>query len=345
MALLFCDSFDHYTTPSQKWDSALGPNVTIATAAARNGSNGLKMVHNFNTNNHVIKNVTPAATGFVGFAFLVNNYSDPAPIVVAAFMDGSTYQVGISINSTGQFSASCNGTLLGTASAAMGFGAWHYVEVKATISATVGVVVLKVDGVTLINLTGQNTKGSANATFSGIQLGMTGNIGGSSITVYYDDVYYCDASGSFNNTYLGDIAIKCVFPTANGTTNNFTLGGSTPAATNWQSVKETVPDDGVTYVADGTLNDIDRYTFPAITGNTVLAAVINMRTTKDDATARSVRGAIKSSSTTGDTGTDLVVTQTTYADLQGISESDPNTSAIWTVTNFNAAEFGVKVTL
>ena len=98
-----------------------------------------------------------------------------------------------------------------------------------------------------------------------------------------------------------------------------------------------------TYLLDSTVSDISRFTFPAVTASAIKAAVMNLRVRKDDVSTRSVRGAIKSSATLGDTGTDLVLSLS-YATLQGISESDPNTSAAWTPTALNAAEFGIKTT-
>jgi hypothetical protein len=226
---------------------------------------------------------------------------------------------------------------------------WYYLEVKVTIDGSAGICELKQDGTFYIQLTSQNTKATSNSTVDGVYFGspyssLSNSIYISFSTTYMDDIYICDSSGSLNNTYLGDVKVICGMPTGNGSTVNFTIGGSSPAATHWQSVNEIPPDDGVTYVSDGTLNDIERFTFGAITATNVLAVGINIRVTKDDATVRTIRGAIKSSSTVGDTGTDLAVPQTSYAFLQAISETDPNTSAAWTTAAVNAAEFGVKIT-
>lgn len=98
-----------------------------------------------------------------------------------------------------------------------------------------------------------------------------------------------------------------------------------------------------TYLLDSTVSDISRFTYPAVTASAIKAVVMNLRVRKDDASTRSVRGAVKSSATLGDTGTDLLLSLS-YATLQGVSESDPNTSAAWTPTALNAAEFGIKTT-
>ncbi len=122
---------------------------------------------------------------------------------------------------------------------------------------------------------------------------------------------------------------------------NTTPGGTTPDGSSLVWTNLGVGED--TYLSSNTVGDISRFTFPAITASSIKAAVINLRARKDDVSTRSVRGAIKSGATLGDTGTDLILSQT-YQTLQGISEVDPATSAAYTQAGFNAAEFGIKTT-
>ncbi len=120
--------------------------------------------------------------------------------------------------------------------------------------------------------------------------------------------------------------------------------GANPGAANWMAVSENPPDDNNSYVTDATVSDQDRYTFPAIAASQVFAVVVNMRAEKDDAAVRTIRAVTKSGATTADNGSDFALTQNSYADFQGIFETDPNTSAAWTQAGVNAAEFGVKTT-
>lgn len=340
--LVFCDSFDHYSTLSQKWDTVLN-SIAITTAAARTGLNGARVI----SNGQAKRNVATNASAFLGFAFNMS-VAMTTGADICSFYDGSTEQVSIACDTTGHLIAirggnglASSGTTLGTSTAAITFGSWHYIEVKVVISPTVGVVEVKVDGVVVLSLTGQNTRQTANSSFGQIAIGCSANSGG---TFFYDDLYYEDTTGSFNTNYLGDTAIKCVVPSGNGTLNQWTIAGSSPAATHWQGVNEIPPDDGVTFESDGTLNDIDRFTFPAVTGASVFAAVVNMRANLNVAGTRSIRGAALSGGTAGVSPTDLPL-NTTFADYQGILEVDPNTSAAWTIAAVNAAEFGAKVTV
>jgi hypothetical protein len=52
-------------------------------------------------------------------------------------------------------------------------------------------------------------------------------------------VYFNDAAGSMNNTFLGNVRVKSQFTASAGDSTQFTIGGSAPAATNWQSVLNT----------------------------------------------------------------------------------------------------------
>jgi hypothetical protein len=134
-------------------------------------------------------------------------------------------------------------------------------------------------------------------------------------------------------------------PTTDNHVTTVVVGsGANPGAANWMAVSEIPPDDSNSYVTDATPGDIDRYTFASVAGSQVKAVVVNMRADKDDSGTRTIRAACKSGSTTADSGTDLPLTLGSYADLQGIFPTDPNTGIAWTISGVNAAEFGVKTT-
>jgi hypothetical protein len=339
MSLLFVDSYDHYTTLLQKWDSTSGNGSgVIGTGSARTGLNGVALGGSSQGFN-IFKNIPARNSIVMGFA--INVQSGTTKLIWSAG-DANGTHISLQLGTGSlQFFRGAGSTAIGPASTiVVPSGSFVYIEVKVLISSTVGTVECHVNGVTAIPSTGSlNTQGSTttNITFVGI--------GGPQTTSwFFDDVYVCDTLGTANNNFLGNTAIKCVLPTANGTTNQWTKAGSTPAATNWQSVNENPPDDGVTLVQDATVGHIDRYTFPAITANTVAAVVVNLRANEDAVGTRSIRAAVKSGATLGDNGVDFAL-NTTFTDYQGIFETDPNTAAAWAVAAVNAAEFGEKVTV
>lgn len=354
MTMLFCDSFDHYATGqmAQKYNSvsvALSQ-PSISSSNARNGSQCLQAGNAGGSACWVTVAIANRATIFVGFAFQPVANQNTNSYCILALNDGATSQLLFYLNPN--MTISCyrqnTGNLLGTSASAFKTGLYTYFEVKATIDPSAGVVQVRFNGQTdaQLNLTGQNTRASANSQVNGVLIGQVLGSANTANTLYFDDFYICDTNGSFNNNFLGDITVQAVLPNANGTTNNWTKGGSTINANNYQQVNENPPDGDTTYVIDNNIGDIDRYLYPAIvpTAGTVDAVVVWPYARKDDAGLRSIRAATKSGSTLGDNGSDLALNQQ-YAYFMGLFESDPNTSAAWTLANAEAAEFGVKLTV
>jgi hypothetical protein len=112
---------------------------------------------------------------------------------------------------------------------------------------------------------------------------------------------------------------------------------------NFEFVNEPVQDGDNSYLSDSTPTDQERYTYPSVSATSVFGVNVKAIMRKDDVGTRTARLVAKSGGTVGDNGTDLPLS-TTYGVLSGVFEADPNTSAAWTVSNANAAEFGVKVT-
>jgi hypothetical protein len=395
-SLLFVDSFDDYTTPSQRW-----PGIDIGffmqTSGARTGTQCLESGNN--GNDLAPQNFVPRASYIVGFAVKVNNVPiSETRAIILVDGTGPTDQVTLTVDAGGTIRVrrgGSGGTLLGTASSILPFGAWHYLEFKCTINSAAGVVQVWLDGVSILSLTGQNTQSTGNANAGVVR------IANFATHSNFDDLYILDPTIGAYSGPLGDVKMVCSMPSGNGTTNNYTTtfasfinghtyvvgetfkdsnnnvqrctvggtaagsaptwattggvtttsGGATfvvlgsganPGAANWMAVSEIPPDDNSSYVTDATPGDIDRYTFPSIAGSTVKAVAVNIRGEKDDAGTRTIRAAVKSASTTADSGTDLALSLSSYADFQGVFETDPNTGVPWTVAGVNAAEFGLK---
>lgn len=64
-----------------------------------------------------------------------------------------------------------------------------------------------------------------------------------------------------SSAYPGPTKNETLFPTAAGDSAQWTIAGSSPAATNWQSVKDNPPDDAVTLVSSTTNAQQDFYKF------------------------------------------------------------------------------------
>lgn len=327
--LRFIDSFNHYVTAdiTKKWTADSG-NSIVASVGRRSGA-ALKTL-NANTD----LGVAAVASGIVGAAI---QFIDSTALNkdFLKFRDGGTTHVFFTIDGSGHISVSRgDSTLLATSTLTVGTGAYHYMEFKVLISDTVGTVRVKVDGTDFINISGVDTKNSANATFDGLRL--SGN------ATYFNDFYYCDTTGTTNNDFLGDCRVDAYLPSGNGNSSVLIndLGNST---NNYTHVDEAAPNSDTDYVQSATPGDKDTYNFADMSHSpaSIFGVQVLLCAKKDDAGARSITTVTRRSSTDYDGAT--VALSTSYLYYPQIREVDPSTSAAWTQTNLNAAEFGAKI--
>ncbi len=337
MALRFCDSFDHYAIGDilKKWTdnySAAGSLVS-----ARNGS-GLRLG---NIQRGYSKTLDSQATWIVGFAFNLGTTLPGADTALVTFIDSATTHADLRLTPSGTLRATRNGTSLGLGTIALSTSTWYYIEVKVTISDTVGVVVAKVNGTTDINLSSQDTRNAANSTANVIKiLGFTTN---AAVSWDFDDLYILDGTGSApTNDFLGDIKVEAILPSGNG--NSSVLVGSDGNSTdNYLLVDEAAPNSDTDYVESSTVGDKDTYAFgnPTATSGTVYGVQVLPFAEKTDAGVRSIVTVARLAATEVDSAA-ATLTQNTYLYLPDIREAKPG-GGVWTITDVNAAEFGVKV--
>lgn len=115
------------------------------------------------------------------------------------------------------------------------------------------------------------------------------------------------------------------------------------AQSQFKFVNEPDPDGDSSYLSDSTLNDISRFTFPAIAASTIKTVIVWASARKDDGGFRAIQASVKSGATTATSGTDVPL-GSNYAQLAMLLPTDPNTSTAWTASGVNGAEFGVKLT-
>lgn len=335
--LLFCDSFDHYASAdfTQKWSSSNG-GATIQSGQGRRGTNSLRATA---SNSNYDKTVTAVATGIVGFAFKTVGGLPGSAGNFLEFRDSGTLHVALRLNTDGTISAMRSTTVLGTSASAISDATYNHLEVKVTISDTVGVVEVRINGTNSgwLNLTNQDTRNAGNLSFNTIRLN-----GVSATDIDYDDFHYCDTTGSVNNDFLGDSRVDAYY--ANGNGNSSQLDGSDGnSVDNYLLVDETLQDGDTTYVESSTAAEKDTYAFGNMshTPSIIHGVQVVANAKKDDAGARSITTVVRSDGADYDGAT--VALTTAYLMYYDIHEEDPDTSAAWTKSGFDAAEFGVKV--
>jgi hypothetical protein len=342
MSLLFIDGFDHYATADidKKW-TAHGSTSVISSAAGRRGGGAALMPYN---GGGVSKTVAASGSFVIGFAFKTDGFSS-LYFSLAWLYDAGTNQCILRVLPDGTLQVSRNGTALtgGTSTNALSLNTWYYIEWKVTIADSIGAGTCKVrvNGVDWLTVaTGQDTKNTANASANQVYLGSWA-AGSGPLNIYYDDVYICDASGSTNNDFLGDVRVDTLYPTSDGTYTAFT---PSTGVSHFALVDETAPNtsdynDGVS------VGDRDSYgltDLAALSSQTIYGVQVNAAVMKDDAGAKSAATFVRSSSTNGDGAS--VALGTSQAYISQVFETDPNGSIAWTATTVNAAEAGVKVT-
>lgn len=183
------------------------------------------------------KSVPHAVTYILGAAINFHSTSTGKFQRLLAFWQGISRQVFIQFDASGHVVAtSDNGTVFGTSTAEIRLSGWHYVEALCTVSNSVGVVIVHVDGLDVLNLTGIDTQSTGNTWIDAISVGSDQQFE----LTYVDDLYVCDTSGIVNNIFLGPINIVPAYPNAAGGFTAFTAGG-TLSGSNFGQLDETPP--------------------------------------------------------------------------------------------------------
>lgn len=334
MSLIFCDGFDHYNTPTQKWNISTGN--TIGAGQARNGTGGLSQ--GGNQSQKTVLGSQEHATFILGCA--VKRGSPTGTFEMRFQSDtGATTHVTVQITSVGEikvFRGTVAGTQLGsTVSANIAADVWYYIEAKVVLNDTTGSVVVKLNGVQVFSATSQDTKNAGTKTvFDSIGLAIA------NVVAAVDDVYLLNGAGATNNDFLGDIKIETLYPNGNGNSSALT-GSDGNSVDNYLLVDETPPNTS-DYNGSATDNLTDTYTMGNLTtsAGTIYGAVFYAYAAKNDAGTKGGAIIVRSAGTDYEQTDNALATSYTY--YKDILETDPATAAAWTITNINAVEAGWK---
>jgi hypothetical protein len=344
MSLLFFDSFDHYDTAhlGDKYD-AIGGTPQIVTGG-RCSTNCLRL----DADESVVKGV--AATGstvIVGVA-VKNTGGEVLPILFTV-EDGPTTMIEINHAADGSIYGRIG---LESAFQSIAFvsyggllphGEWHYLEMKILLGDNnTGAVDIQVDGLLVYSTTGITTSPYGNVGWTGISFHRSFFY---SPVVFYDDLYIADGDGAAPwNDFLGDVRVEYLRPTANGAVQMWTLGAG---PSHWEAVDDgPTPDDDATYISTTSFGDIETN----IHENSVLppgGQVYGVQTSflcKKDQPGDRLLAPVFRQGGVNHLGDNVAVTQDNYSYSSVVSETNPATSAQWTITEINDSEYGPKVT-
>ena len=330
MALLFMDGFDANDI-ALKWYNPVGASTSGTT---RFGS-GLSL-NLFSNGVSVTKWLLSSPSQvFVGYAQLLSGSTSAGGVVLQGD-NGNTSNISVILTLSGVFlHAGNNGATLASWSNPNSTNTWYYIEFMATLASSGGQCKVRVNGVQVINFTGNTLQGGTGTTIDRIvPAGYTGGQG-----VLFDDLYVCDATGATNNTFLGDVRVQTLFPNGVGSSTQFSPTGS---ANNYANVND-VPDSTATYNSSSTVGQRDTYAMGdtlASTG-TVFGIQDNIHAFKTNSGAANIKAAINSGGTIAYDTTQVLDASNTWSGA--IRETDPNTGLAWTPPNVNNVEFGAEV--
>lgn len=217
------------------------------------------------------------------------------------------------------------------------------------VSGTSGSIKVYANSQLINTFTGINT---ASASTNGInQISIHSGTADSSglYSIYFDDLYVNDTSGSHSSGFDGDLQGLTFMPSAPGQYTEQSIAGSAPAATNWQSVDEIPPDDGVTAVQAATVGLRDTYKVNTMPTNVV--GIVSVTTLLDARTDTAGLGAGAEVAPLVGNGTTIAVgnsvrVNTDFDYKHQYWPQNPVTSTNWNVTDWNAGiEFGHKRSL
>ena len=316
---------------------------TIGTTGARNSGQAL----NCGYGTYACRSLTAnLATVAVGDWFTL--WTPTGATYVYDFRDETLSHVVIAVNADGSISAlragaiasyplqdygNCAGlTTLGTsATGVITSGVAVNLQVLVVISATVGQVLVTVNGTAVLNLTNIDTLNSGAAYVTNLLMGDMNATGGS---VSFDDYWAADAN-------LGDVRVDYHYPTGDGSYHQ-----STPSAGSgrWAMVGEhPEPDDDVTYNSFA-VGNLDTYTHTAFvnTGASILGVLTVLDASKASAgTAQMKQACLRSGTNYENPAFSL---SSSYDRYKRVMVVDPATSVAWTETNFNSGQFGAHRT-
>ena len=328
MAVVLIEGFDHLTAAEV---TAKGWSAVASAMAAGRVEGQSRQANSSGTSRSKLLPST-YSTLICGIRFPI--HGDAAVSTFFSIQAGATLTLQLQLDASGHLVVkNSGGTTIATGTTVLLTGVWYYIETKLVVG-TSGTVEVHLNGVAEITSTTGNF-GTTNVD----TINVKGNGSGTGATAsLFDDLYCVDTSGSSpRNTFLGDVRVETIYPTADGAHTAWTPNSGT---THFSRVDEAQADGDTTYVSDSTPGDLDTYVMGDIdTAATVFGVQTNLYARKDDANTRQIAPVVRQSGSDNVGAT--VTLSSTYVDYTQIYNQDP-TAADWTPTTVNADEFGVK---
>lgn len=334
MALLAVDGFDFYDSPAEmltrrgylQWTKGVDHGSAQPGRIAGQGKSYQMPQKDFFAGEIPIVGTMASnvLVGFVGFALSLSAGCTFQFSAIETNAGQNQFTVtfnGSDTSITGPFARTNNNVFPG--------GGFFFVEIGWVISKTTGRVIVRVNGATVLNQTGNTAPLTANLWVNQISMG-TPNLND---TATIDDLYICDNTvgpGTFPcNNFLGDKRVFTLYPTGAGDRTEWTpLSG-----TNYSQVA--VDGGDASYNSTATVGAEDLFMLGALPSSVsqVLGVQVTGRYRNTDATAHTLTQRIKSGGADAP-GVGFLAPyalSTDYVFFSDIFAVDPGTGASWTL--------------
>lgn len=340
MSLIFIDGFDYYpaitgaTGVVGRW--TLNATSSVVLISGRFG--GQAFAANSNTTRILTRAVATTNTISCGVAIKINNASSVnGARRLLEFRNATGPQCGVGINSSGEIIAYRNtqATVLGTATGiTFSDGVWHYIEVEAFVHDSTGFIQVYKDGVSVLTVSGVDTKQQTDDTITLFRLYGTDGTSALPDDFAWDDIYVID-----QGTRLGECRIVTLYPDGATADADWSPSGG---GNNYEKVDEAQVNGDTDYVASATPGDLDIYTVTDLgfVPDTVHAVQLTMCARKDDAETRAVRLKLKSGAVVEDGATQAMAGSYQY--FSELYDEDPDAVGPWTASSINAMQIGIE---
>lgn len=327
MSRIFMDGFE--SGNFGLW-SSIHPNATINNSlSGRTGNYCL----NFSNASHYITKILPSDDEY--YFSMKLNFTDMSSLKgIINLYEGAILHLQIYASQLGVINIKKAGSVLANSSVGVFTSVtWYLIEFYVKIADTEGRCVVKVNGITYIDFTGDTRNAGTSGVINSIKIGY--DITDEAVYSYYylDDVIIDDAN------WIGSSSIQGLAVTGAGTTTQF----DPSTGSNYACVDEIPPSDA-DYISTNVANEIDTYACGNLTGtiNSVKAVQVQARCMQEGSPA-----VPKIQLVTRPTSTDRVSASKsvqTFAPgvASNIWELNPDDSAAWEAADVNGMEIGVK---
>lgn len=346
MAIQFMDSFDFYGTTADmvlgRW--LISNVVSLTTANKRTGTKSLSV--GFSSTNYPTSSARvylPTPRNEIGVAFGVRfpQFTPDSGITGVRFngpSDAPMFKVTVEYNgSIGVYKH--NGSsyvLIGTSAPVITINAWYHVEIRMLADNVVGEAQVVVNGVTVLWLTDMDL---GTALISAVDFVSFG--GGYPHNFTVDDVVIWDATGTDNNSLIGQVSVVTLMPNADTAAAGWAIVGTVAG---YDAVDDIPPDYATSYLTANAVGIISEFAVAntppevnSIVGVSILALAQLSGPGIGGLTVSMVSGAAVHDGVEKALPFGWVYSETVH-------ERDPLTDAAWTASGLDAALIRINKT-